>query len=170
MEVERLINEGVSYEEIGRQYGCTGSNIKKVALRLGIELKARRTVNENETFNIQQQFAAKQIGACPFCGTENPGWLVREEWKLLGSNEYYFKCPHCETELMVLKDDVTGMAFTKNTPSGRKKASEGKIMNVPYVTVVKIGLSAKTHENILLQGEDMPVRKLKQMMEELRKK
>ena len=43
-------------------------------------------------------------------------------------------------------------------------------MNEPYVTVVKIGFSAKTHENILLQGEDMPVRKLKQVMEELRKK
>ena len=133
-------------------------------------MAAEYSRNENVTYNIPHQFADKKIGACPFCGTEHPGWLVREEWKLLGSNEYYFKCPHCETELMVLKDDVTGMAFTKNTPSGKKKASEGKIMNEPYVTVVKIGFSAKTHENILLQGEDMPVRKLKQVMEELRKK
>lgn len=126
--------------------------------------------NNNVTYSIPQQFADKQIGACPFCGAENPGWLVREEWKMFGSNEYYFKCPHCETELMALKDDVTGMSFTKNTPSGKKKAAAGKIMNEIYVTVVKIGLSAKTHENILLQGEDLPLRKLKQMMEELRKK
>ena len=27
--LERLINEGVSYEEIGRKYNCSGSNIKK---------------------------------------------------------------------------------------------------------------------------------------------
>ena len=119
--------------------------------------------NENVTYDIPQQFADKKIGACPFCGEETPRWLVREEWKLFGSNEYYFKCPYCETELMVLKDDITGRSYTKNTPSGKKKAAEGKIMNVPYVTVVRIGLSAKTHENMLLQGEDLPLPELKKI-------
>ena len=33
-ELEKLILEdGLSYEAIGRQFGCTGSNIKKVATR-----------------------------------------------------------------------------------------------------------------------------------------
>jgi hypothetical protein len=41
----------LSYEEIGRKYGCSGSNIKKVAQRIGIELPRRRKVNPNETFN-----------------------------------------------------------------------------------------------------------------------
>ena len=51
-ELERLINvEKVSYEEIGRRYNCSGTNIKKVARRLGIELSQRRTINESETFN-----------------------------------------------------------------------------------------------------------------------
>ena len=51
-ELERLINvEKVSYEEIGRRYGCSGSNIKKVAKQLGIELPQRRKINPNETFN-----------------------------------------------------------------------------------------------------------------------
>lgn len=51
-ELERLINvEKVSYEEIGRRYGCSGANIKKVAKQLGIELPQRRKVNPNETFN-----------------------------------------------------------------------------------------------------------------------
>ena len=51
-ELERLINvEKVSYEEIGRRYGCSGANIKKAALRLGIELPQRRKINPNETFN-----------------------------------------------------------------------------------------------------------------------
>ena len=49
--LEQLINQGVSYEEIGRRYGCSGSNIKKVATRIGIELQQRRSINECETFN-----------------------------------------------------------------------------------------------------------------------
>ncbi len=37
--LERLINkEKVSYEDIGRKYHCSGSNIKKVAKKLGIIL------------------------------------------------------------------------------------------------------------------------------------
>ena len=66
-ELERLINvEKVSYEEIGRRYGCSGSNIKKVAIRLGIELPQRRIINPSETFN-------KGIGKkcyCLNCGKE----------------------------------------------------------------------------------------------------
>lgn len=34
--VRLILQEKVSYEEIGRRYGCTGANIKKVAKRLGI--------------------------------------------------------------------------------------------------------------------------------------
>lgn len=48
---ELILEEKLSYEEIGRRYGCTGSNIKKVASRLGIELPSRRLINEKETFN-----------------------------------------------------------------------------------------------------------------------
>ena len=37
--LEKLILEdNLSYEEIGRKYNCSGSNIKKVAIRLDIEL------------------------------------------------------------------------------------------------------------------------------------
>ena len=50
--LERLINEEQkSYEEIGRIYGCSGKNIKNVAVRLGIVLKPRRVINECEHFN-----------------------------------------------------------------------------------------------------------------------
>lgn len=49
--LKRLINiEKVSYEEIGRRYGCSGSNIKKVAKLIGIELPHRRKINSSETF------------------------------------------------------------------------------------------------------------------------
>ncbi|MDY4747546.1 MAG: hypothetical protein SO251_01970 [Candidatus Fimisoma sp.] len=113
--------------------------------------------------NIPQDFADKKIGSCPFCGEEHPRWLVKEEWKVIGSNNYYFKCPECESELMVPKDDVTGMSFTKNTYSGKQKMKAGKIMNMPYVTIIKIGLSAKTSENMLLKDEEIPLDQLKKV-------
>lgn len=66
-ELEKLINvEHISYEEIGRKFGCTGSNIKKVAYRLGIELPNRRNINQKETFN---RGTAKK-GICKNCGKE----------------------------------------------------------------------------------------------------
>ena len=50
--LEYLINvEKSSYEEIGRKYGCTGSNIKKQAKKLGIIIPKRRKISPNETFN-----------------------------------------------------------------------------------------------------------------------
>ena len=64
--LENLIKQGKSYEEIGRKYGCTGANIKKVAGRLGIELKPKRKINERETFN---RGTAKK-GICQYCGKE----------------------------------------------------------------------------------------------------
>ncbi len=60
-----ILVEKLSYEEIGRRYGCTGSNIKKVALRLGIELEQRRTINECEDFS-----KSKKVHICLNCGKE----------------------------------------------------------------------------------------------------
>lgn len=40
-----------SYSEIGRMFGCSCNNIKKIAKKLGIELETRRKINEKETFN-----------------------------------------------------------------------------------------------------------------------
>ena len=48
--LEKLIEEKKSYEEIGRLYGCSGANIKKVYIRLGIKLEPRRKINPKETF------------------------------------------------------------------------------------------------------------------------
>lgn len=53
------------FEEIGRRYGCTGSNIKKVAKRIGINLPQKRRVNECETFN-----RSKKTHICLNCGEE----------------------------------------------------------------------------------------------------
>ena len=63
---QAILVDKLSYEEIGRKYGCSGSNIKKVAQRIGIELPQRRKINSSETFN-------KGIGQkyyCLNCGKE----------------------------------------------------------------------------------------------------
>lgn len=65
--LDSLINKkNISYEEIGRMYGCTGGNIKKVAYRLGITIPKRRKINQIETFNK----GVKKTGICKNCGKE----------------------------------------------------------------------------------------------------
>lgn len=44
----------ISYEELGRRYGCTGANIKKIAKKLGINLEQRRTISTTEHFNKKE--------------------------------------------------------------------------------------------------------------------
>lgn len=46
-----ILIDKLSYEEIGKKYNCSGSNIKKVASKIGITLPKRRKLNPNETFN-----------------------------------------------------------------------------------------------------------------------
>lgn len=58
-----ILIDKLSYEEIGRRYGCTGSNIKKVAQRIGIELPTKRKINPKETFNRTKKY-------CLNCGKE----------------------------------------------------------------------------------------------------
>lgn len=67
-----ILVEKLSYEEIGRRYGCSGSNIKKVASKIGIDLPQRRKVNECETFNRNTPIkkATSSICICLNCGKE----------------------------------------------------------------------------------------------------
>ena len=65
-ELEKLINEGLSYNKIGELYNTSGANIRKTAFKLGISLPKRRKINPKETFN--KGTAYKSI--CAFCGKE----------------------------------------------------------------------------------------------------
>ena len=60
-----ILVDKLSYEEIGRRYGCSGSNIRRVATRLEIELPQKRTVNPKETFQRE-----KKLCTCLNCGKE----------------------------------------------------------------------------------------------------
>lgn len=67
--LERLIlKEKLSYREIGRMYGCSDSNIRKVAKRLKIPLESRRAINKNETFN--KGVSKLPLKTCINCGKE----------------------------------------------------------------------------------------------------
>lgn len=58
-----ILTDKLSYEEIGRKYGCTGSNIKKVAQKIGIILHSKRKINPKETFKKVRKY-------CFNCGKE----------------------------------------------------------------------------------------------------
>lgn len=64
-----ILEDKISYEELGRRYGCTGANIKKQAKKLGIELPKRRKINETEHFNKNITFD-KELKFCKYCGKE----------------------------------------------------------------------------------------------------
>ena len=88
-EIEKLIKDGVSYEEIGRMYGVTGSSIKKHAKKVGITLPCRRKKNITEKFN--KGVALKGIKHCQNCGKE---MLSSSQKKFCSSEcfqEYMFK-------------------------------------------------------------------------------
>ena len=63
-----LLEQHLSYEEIGRRYQISGNAVKKAALRLGFELSRKRIVNDKETFNKGN--IKVPIGICPNCGKE----------------------------------------------------------------------------------------------------
>lgn len=63
-----ILQDNISYEEIGRMYGCSGANVKKQAKKLGIELPQRRKINDSETFNK----GTGKKNYCLNCGKEIP--------------------------------------------------------------------------------------------------
>ena len=85
--LEKLINEGSTYEHIGKLYGCTGANIKKQAKKLGIKLPKRREINAKETFNKGKR---KYNSNCANCGSsleKNQKKYCSQECEI----EYHYK-------------------------------------------------------------------------------
>lgn len=100
-----ILIDKLSYEEIGRRYGCTGSNIKKVAKRIGINLPQKRRVNECETFN-----RSKKTHICLNCGMK-PVWNGKELVFILdhidghasNNKRENLRCPNCDSQLDTYK-------------------------------------------------------------------
>lgn len=84
---QKILVDNLSYEEIGREYGCTGGNIKKVAKKLGIELPQRRKINPSETFN--KGITKVSTATCKNCG---------KEFKVYTGSTGQFCCKECYTQ------------------------------------------------------------------------
>lgn len=82
---QAILVENKSYEELGREYGCSGSNIKKVAQRIGIELPKRRKINPNENFSKPRN----KTHICLNCG---------KEFSHVTGNTNKYCCVECEKE------------------------------------------------------------------------
>lgn len=82
---QAILVDNKSYEEIGREFECSGANIKKVAVRLGINIPQRRKINPKETFNKGVQ----KIHICLNCG---------KEFNHIPNNTNKYCCEECEKE------------------------------------------------------------------------
>lgn len=100
-----ILIENKSYEELGREYGCSGSNIKKVAIRLGIQLPKRRNINENETFN--KGVSKLPTAICKNCGKEFKVYSTSNG--LFCCNECFQKYKHKEKYDLLIKGDPSIM-------------------------------------------------------------
>ena len=105
--IEKLIKEGVSYERIGRQYGVTGSSVKKAAKKLGIKLEQKRVINPTEHFNKGK----KTFHKCLNCGKEF-------EHRCNGSHNK-FCCMQCQ-------HDYEYKAFIEKWKNGEENGVTGK--------------------------------------------
>ena len=109
--LEKYINEDkLSYEEIGRIYNCSGSNIKKVARRIGIILSDRRKINPNETFN-------KGISKLPTFKCLNCGKEVIKYASSTGKfccNKCQVEYKHKEAYQKVINGDISVMRANYN--------------------------------------------------------
>lgn len=69
--LNQLVNiENYTYDEIGKIYGCSGSNIRKVCSKLKITLPKRRKINNKETFNKGKV----KTFTCINCGKQFKPW------------------------------------------------------------------------------------------------
>lgn len=95
--LKEFINQGLSYDEIGKMYNVSGAAIRKAAPRIGIQLPRRRRINPNETFNkgtaktatciyCDKTFikypASRHLYCSIKCAAEHKRQKYIEEWKL----------------------------------------------------------------------------------------
>lgn len=59
-----IFTQNLSYDKIGEKYNCSGTAVRKAAVRLGIKLPRKRRINPKETFNKGTGLK----GVCKNCG------------------------------------------------------------------------------------------------------
>lgn len=100
-----ILIDKLSYEKIGKLFGVSGASIKKAALRLGIKLPRRRTINEKETFN--KGVIRCETGTCLLCGKE---YIKYSEKKSeFCSSKCYYSYLHKTNYEKILNGDISIM-------------------------------------------------------------
>jgi hypothetical protein len=75
-ELERLmLVENKSYEEVGRMFNCTGSNIRKICRRFEINVPNKRIINPKEHFNKNK---VKNKQKCLNCNSQFVSYATSE--------------------------------------------------------------------------------------------
>lgn len=64
--LSQMLNDKISYEEIGRYYNISGNAVKKAAKKIGLKLEKRRNMNSTESFNKGK----RKTHFCKNCGKE----------------------------------------------------------------------------------------------------
>lgn len=122
-DIINLVNNGTSYEEIGRKYGVSGSYVKKFLKKNGAELPQRRKIGEHEHFNKGRVLKEKPERVklpngkkCEFCGRD-----------LFGRQEKF-----CSKECKEKAYSKSGY----HTRYARKQDSTGAELKVKYIKLL----------------------------------
>lgn len=117
--IDLIINQKISYQAVGRYYGITGTAVKSAALRLGIELPARRKINPKETFHKGIYIIPRKTAICINCGKEFITYAskLNKYCSLKCEGEYKHKIAYkefCEGNPKYMKANWTPVHFKKD--------------------------------------------------------
>ena len=65
-----ILNEKRSYESLGKEFGCSGKNIKEIAVRLGIDIPNRKSRKICTCIHCGKEFIYKSGYSNKFCCVE----------------------------------------------------------------------------------------------------
>ena len=97
--------------------------------------------------NVPQKFIDSKLPVCPFCGTNNPHWLLQSKMELsLAGSRTYYRCERCEATMSSTAADAGaegGKNFRINPAmaamSAAEKGTKGQQIGVTYMRVEELG-------------------------------
>lgn len=160
--LEKLIEEKIPYELIGKKYGVSGNAVKKAAKKLGIKLLQRRKINPKEHFN-KKNIVKNKPNKVP---KNVDSYTLKEDEKIsiikypnYNGKRVLRKCEYCGCifETLVLKVRSKGEKFCSKECyiAYRKKNAmnddEKKIKGTIYQKKSKYGLSETEYKELFIK-------------------
>lgn len=115
LEKEILVDK-ISFEELGRKYGVSGTAIKKAAIRRGINIPYRRKINKKETFHKGLCRIPRKVVKCINCGKEFITYTSKDNkyCSIKCQQEYQHKQKYkkfCEGDISIMRGNWTPKIF-----------------------------------------------------------